>query len=225
MRVPPGSATKPIRLIGVLVLAVWTVLYPLLLSAQTAECDYPKGRPSIGHARQAYRAAELECAALELNDLLNRTDTPRAIKAEAHMILASVYYVSDEEPGTSRNSVKKELVEMFMADRYWQGRLEIQTADFRKLVNDAHELAEWRYRNSPELAAEYDRSVERTDSLVADSIRIEESKPGQKKWYTKWWAIGSGVGIIAMAAILMSGGNDTGGSVPIDSLPPFPDTP
>ena len=217
MRQKDHSCFRPIRFI-LLLISMWVAINPCFLIAQTAECKYPGGLPTVENARLSFRSADLVCAKKELKDILTREGISRKTRADAHMLLASVYYIEETDDITRRIKVKQEIVEVFLAYRDWQGQFEIRSSEFRKIFSDARELAEWKYQNSPDLQNDYEKQL-----LLIDAT--EQKTTENKKWYSKWWAIGSGIGIIAMAAILMSGSNDNTTSLPIDTLPPFPDRP
>ena len=49
---------------------------------------------------------------------------------------------------------------------------------------------------------------------------------GQKAWYKKWWVFGSGVGAMALAVVLLTGGDDKSEDVMVlDTLADFPPSP
>ena len=217
MQLKYQSYCRPARFILLLV-SIWLAINPCFLTAQTPECEYPGNFPTVENARLVFRSADLECAKKELRDLLSREEISRETRADAHMLLASVYFIEETDNITRRIKVKQELVEVFLSYRNWQGQLEIRSAEFRKILSDARDLAEGHYQNSPDLQKDYEEQL----LLIDSTTQVMTEK---RKWYTKWWAIGSGVGIIAMAAILMTGSNDQTGSLPIDTLPPFPDRP
>lgn len=209
-----------------LFLCAWLTISPSVLTGQEKTCLYPDGQPTVANARRVFRSADLECAEKELKELLDSHQFSGKTRADAHLLLASVYFVGDSDDNLRRSKVKQELVALYLADRYWQGELEIRSSEFRKILADARELADWRYRNSPELQKEYEQQLLLDTSLTASQMDSSwQSGKAERKWYTRWWAIGSGVGIIAMAAILMSGADNSGGPIPVDTLPPFPDTP
>lgn len=224
MRSVSQSYHKSVKLI-LLLLCVWVVIYPGLLLAQESTCEYLSDRPALENARRVFRSADLECAEMELKELLATEGISRKTKADARLLLASIYFVGEADDTSRRTKVKQELVAVFIADRHWQGELEIRSSEFRKILADAREMAEWRYRNSPELQHEYEQQLLDTTLIASRTGYDSQSGKKDKKWYTKWWAVGSGVGIIAMVAILMNGSDNSTNPIPADTLPPFPDTP
>ncbi len=195
------------------------------LLAQDSECTYSETTPSIQSARTTFRAAGLNCAEKELNELLALQNISRQEKADAHLLLASVYFIKEPDANARRHRVKKELVAMYMADRRWQGQLEIVSSEFRTLLKDAREMANWRYQQSPELTDEY--SIDSLQVALADSTRFEyENLENKKPWYTKWWALSSGVGLVIVAATVISSAEEVvPPPIPVDTLPDFPSTP
>lgn len=225
MRSISQAYSSPANLVLLLV-SVWLGISPSLLIGQEPDCQYQTGHPTVANARRVFRSADLVCAEMELRELLDNDQVPGKTKADAHLLLASIYFVEDVDESLRRGKVKQELVALYLADRYWQGELEIRTSEFRKILADARGLADWRYRNSPELQKKYEQQLLLDTSLTA-SQTDSSWQPNQtkKNWYTRWWAVGSGVGIIAMAAILMSGSNNSPEPILVDTLPPFPDAP
>jgi hypothetical protein len=76
-------------------------------------------------------------------------------------------------------------------------------------------------RTAPEVAES------QSDTLIAETVEPEEVKQG-KPWYRKWWALGSGVGVVVVGAVLLLGGGDSadgGGTTETDTLPDFPPPP
>lgn len=224
MRSTNQSYHQPAKFI-LLFLSVWLIINPGLLVAREPICEYLSGQPALENARRIYRLAGLECAELELKELLAPAGVSRKTRADAHLLLASIYFVDEADDTSRRTKVKQELVALFIADRDWQGELEIRSPEFRKILADAREMAEWRYRNSPELQDEYEQQLLDSTLIASRTGYDRQSRKKNGKWYTRWWAIGSGVGIVAMAAILMSGPDNSTNPIPIDTLPPFPDSP
>jgi len=62
----------------------------------------------------------------------------------------------------------------------------------------------------------------------ADTLEAISAVTGQtegKPWYKKWWALGLGVGIVAVVVVAMSGGGGDDGTTEDQTLPGFPEKP
>ena len=62
------------------------------LAQATINCPYDKEAPTLAHARQTFKALNYNCAEMEINDLLKQPDLSLEEKADAHVLMAAVYY-------------------------------------------------------------------------------------------------------------------------------------
>ena len=118
-----------------------------------------------------------------------------------------------------RRKTREQFIMVFRTDRNWSGTLEVTGTEFITIANDARELVDWLFRTSPELM-EQQQDTALSESIPADAAHATTP------WYRKWWAIGSGVGVVALTIGLLAGGdeNDTA-PPPRDTLPGFPRPP
>jgi len=195
-----------------LIILTWTCPVP----AQDAPCEFDAEEPSLAHARTAFRAADYACAGQEAQAVLTDSSLSQKTRADAHALLAAVFYSTTDDPEDRRRLTREQLIMVFRTDRNWRGRPDIAGAGFLTLVNDARELVDWLVKTSPELV----------EQPVAEQDTTPLKTPGGTPWYRKWWAIGSGVGLVATALVLMAGGDEESDpTVERDTLPGFPPPP
>lgn len=227
------------RVIAVAVLTVflqWTML-PSLIYAQSGGCDFDPNKPSVEHARTSFKMLNYKCAEEELNAFLARADVGIEDKADAHILMASVYYAMLKNDTEKRDRVTEEFVKAFKAYREWRGELDIKSGEFLDLMESAKERvdSEAAIQSTPTEAAPTE--IEEQKPAVVEQVKKEEPKPAvtqtpvkkaeekkKKAWYSNWWAIAGGVGLIAVAAVALGGG---GGSddAGLADLPPIPEPP
>ncbi len=202
--------------IRVVIYAVVCVMISLgILSADEVSCDFNADNPRVLHAKMYFTGGQYACAEQELIALLERPDINRHAAADAHMLLAAVYFQTTDAEGARRQKTREQFILGLRADRKWSGNLAVSSAEFITIFNDARELVEWLYKESPELFA--------SDSVTEE--QVAEAVAKKKPWYKRWWALASGIGVAVLAgAIILGGGND-GNTTPADTLPDFPPTP
>lgn len=172
------------------------------IDAQTAVCDYDRQQPSLEHAEHVFMTSlySFDCAVMEISDLLNR-ETDTEMYAEARFLRGQAYWgqiIYEQSPIPDTQIVIDELIEGFRADSSWAG--------------------EWYWMDDDDFLR-----IAKTARHKADSI-MSIPPPQKGKWYKKWWAIGSGVGIVAVAVIALTRGEDEPADS-IDAIPYFPDPP
>ncbi|HUV31416.1 MAG TPA: hypothetical protein VMY05_10045 [Acidobacteriota bacterium] len=215
------SCNRMLKGIAVLVLLVFaqSMVLPQLVRAQAPECVYDKTKPSLDHARTNFKITNYDCAEMELKDLLAVDTLALQDKADAHILLAAVYYAKVRGDKEKRNRVMKEFVAAFKAAREWRGVLDIQSPEFLALMKEAQDLVD--QEESAMAAVEEQVPGARVDLGLKD-----EDKGKKKPWYKRWWVLGIGVGVVAMAvAVAAGGGGDEPGEEPLGPLPGFPGHP
>jgi hypothetical protein len=194
------------------------------------ECDFNVDSPSVDNARLSFRAGEYFCARRELEAVLALDTIPARVRANAHGVMAAVNYATTFDPRERRQRTRLEFIAAFRAFRYWRDKLEIPEYEFRQIMKDAREVTEWVYRNAP--TAESEEPPAPVDTVTEIAAVAEQPTPPvikTKPWYKKWWAIGSGVGLFALAITMLSRGDNEVivGKEPVvvDTLPDFPPPP
>ncbi len=180
--------------------------------AQGLDCGYGPAGPDLEHARQSFKALNYQCAEQEINDLLNNPNIDLELKANAHVLMAAVYYAKVRDTREKEKAVVDEFARAFRAYQDWQGDLDIKSSEFAAMMEKAKLMVE------DEVAAKAAEPV--VEEKPKEVPAVQEQKKG-KPLYTKWWAIVLGVGLVAGVVALAGGG---GGGTD-NTLPDFPDTP
>lgn len=181
--------------------------------AQGMDCGYDSASPDLEHARQSFKALNYLCAEQEINDLLNNPNIDLELKANAHVLMAAVYYAKVRDTREKEKAVVDEFARAFRAYQDWQGDLDIKSSEFAAMMEKAKLMVE------DEVAAKAAEPV--VEEKPQEVPAVQEQKKG-KPLYTKWWAIVLGVGLVAGVVALAGGG---GGGASDNTLPDFPDTP
>jgi hypothetical protein len=219
-----------IRLLLVLV-AVVVISMPdaaLTRKVDTDQCSWNPTTPNLENARINFTAGRYACSRLELDYLLAIDTLKGKARADAHGLMAAVEYATHHDPRERRQKTRLQFVAAFRAHRFWRGDLEIPEYEFRQIMKDARELVEWIHANTPE-----------PEPVVVDTVEVVTLEPSlpdtaqavvKKPWYRKWWAVGSGVGLFAMAVAVLGSSGDSQVDVeqpptPVDTLPGFPPPP
>jgi hypothetical protein len=187
-----------------------TVLPVGIMAQATITCPYDSAAPTLDHARQTFKALNYNCAEMEINDLLKKEDLSLEEKANAHVLMAAVYYAKLKDSKEKQHKVIEQFAQAFRSYANWSGDLDIKSTEFLSMMEQAKSLVETEIK-VPETPA--------LDTLVAVPVIGGKEKP----WYTQWWAIGLGVGVVAGAVILMGGGGEE--AAPDTSLAGFPPPP
>ncbi|GAB4323696.1 MAG: hypothetical protein Kow0074_16160 [Candidatus Zixiibacteriota bacterium] len=177
--------------------------------AQSPECSFDRDHPSIDNARTSFQIFDFKCAEEELQAVLQQESLSVEQKANAHMLLAAVYYEMFQDESQRRAKILAQFKEAFKSYREWRGELDIQSPEFRKLMEEA--------RASVEAEVEQPQ----TPVITREPVATPESKGGGKKWLLIGLGAAVVVGGVALAA--GGGGGDNGGGT--TSLPDFPDHP
>ncbi|MBN1213019.1 MAG: hypothetical protein JXA92_10610 [candidate division Zixibacteria bacterium] len=189
---------------------------PSLIRAQSEYCIYDRKTPMVESARESFRNKDYECARWELSDLLAQKKVKPEIRADALVLLAQVNYQMIEDKQEKRSTVRKNLITAFRNYPIWDGELEIRSSEFFNLINDSKDIARRLGQITPD-------TFEEEEALIEEAA-FEE--PEKKAWYKKWWVFGSGVGVMALAVVLLTGGEEKTEEIPVlDTLPDFPPSP
>lgn len=194
------------------------IFLPPAVYAQEPECPYDPANPSLDNARISFKSLNYLCAEQEILDFLKKEGLTIEQRADAHVLLATVYYAKSKNESEKRNLVIEQFKKAFRAYREWRGELDISSTEFIEMMNSAKQLVDTEAAQQLKL-----------EEPVIEEPTVEKAVPGEKKpWYKKWWAIGLGVGVVAGAVVLVAGGggDDGGGNgIVTDTLPGFPATP
>ena len=199
----------------VFIFYVCMLLAPSQLMAQSEYCIYDRKAPTVESARESFLNKDYECARWELGDLLVQKKIKPEIRADALVLLAQVNYMMIEDKQEKRSTVRKNLITAFRTYPEWDGELEIRNTEFFNLLNDSRDIARRLGTIPPDV-------FEEEEGITGEAFK----EPEKKAWYKKWWVFGSGVGVMALAVVLITGGKDkTEEKAVLDTLPDFPPSP
>jgi len=198
------------------------LLFSNVVFGQEIKCDFDPDNPSLENARKNFLALNYDCAEQELNSLLQHEDITIEEKADAHVLLAEVYYAKVRNDGEKKSKVIEQFVSAFKAYREWRGELNIKSPEFMAMMKEAQNIVDQEVTEAEPAGEPIMEEEEKPEEIVPVTTMEGKKKP----WYTQWWAIGLGVGLVAGGVILLAGGGDEdgNGAVP-DTLPNFPDPP
>lgn len=233
--------------VAVLVCFLHLTVLPSILSAQTLQCPYDRAKPTLESARISFKSLNYRCAEQELQDVLKNTALTIEDKADAHVLLAAVYYAMLQNDTEKRNRVIEQFKAAFMAYREWKGELDISSTEFFDMMKQAQEQVDKEATAAPPTTTTTTpppATTEPTTETTAPTLKEqpqdttrttatiqpteEKAAGGGKPFYTKWWAIALGIGLVAGAVALGGGGGGDdggGGGGTLDTLPNFPDPP
>ncbi|MCX6828154.1 MAG: hypothetical protein NT002_02575 [candidate division Zixibacteria bacterium] len=126
-----------LHLWGLVLLAAFVFCYPV--PARSAECKFDRKNPNITNARINFKTLNYECAEEELGLLLRDTTLSYQDKANAHVLLAAVYYARLKNDSDMKTRVIDQFKEAFRTYRNWRGELDIKSTDFEDLMNEARQ--------------------------------------------------------------------------------------
>ncbi len=214
------------RIIGVIALVCFIhgVVLPAAARGQAPDCPYDRTKPSLDNARISFKSLDYHCAEQEIMDYLNLGNLTIEQRADAHVLLAAVYYAKSKNDSEKKKLVVNQFKEAFRAYRDWRGELDVSSTEFIEMMNEAKDLVdEEEAQKKAEPVITETTPAEQTP--VVTTITTKESKP----WYKNWWAVALGVGVVAGAVVLAAGGGggdgEGGGTTVIDTLPSAPDVP
>ena len=183
---------------------------PVHLTAQEVTCESDSRPPTIGSARASLSALNYPCAEKELVRFLAMETVTLEQKADAHLLLGTIYYlmlVSDTEQ--RRQRAKQQFLDACRAYCEWRGGYDDIT---QGLEYDLPELRDVLQEARLEVVC---------PEPPADTAAVV--KKGKSK--LKWILAAAGVVAVGTVVALASGGDD-GASEPVDrTVPDFPDPP
>jgi hypothetical protein len=244
-----------IRAVAILALACFLQagVLPSILAAETPPCPYDRAKPTLDSARISFKSLNYKCAEQEILDVLTNPNLTIEEKADAHVLLAAVYFAMLKNDTEKRDRVIAQFKEAFKAYREWKGELDISSTEFIDMMKQAQDQVDREATASPAetttttttapppteaakpttettkpVVAEQPKDTTKTIPITLSTeqkVKVAEGK--SKPFYTKWWAIVLGVGLVAGAVALAGGGGDNGGGggTVLDTLPSFPDNP
>lgn len=228
-----------IRAVAVVALACFLQagVLPSISSAQTPQCPYDRAKPTLESARISFKSLNYRCAEQELQDVLKNPALTIEDKADAHVLLAAVYYAMLKNDTEKRDRVIDQFKEAFKAYREWKGELDISSTEFFDMMKQAQEQVDKEATAQPPATTTTtppvttslaEKPKDTTKVAAVPAAQEKAAEGGGKPFYTKWWAIVLGVGLVAGAVALAGGGGGDsggGGGTPLDTLPNFPDPP
>ena len=195
---------------------IFMLLAPSIIRAQSEYCIYDRKTPMIESAQESFRNKDYECARWELGDLLAQQKIKPELRADALVLLAQVNYQMIEDKQEKRSTVRKNLITAFRTYPDWDGELEIRSSEFFNLISDSKDIANRLGQIPPDTFED--------EEAIIEEAAFEE--PAKKSWYKKWWVFGSCVGAMALAVVLLTGGDDKSEDVMVlDTLADFPPSP
>lgn len=194
-------------------------IWPDCVLAQTVECNYDRKAPSLKSARGSFQEFDFACAERELTDLLKAPNLDAGVQADAHALLAAIYFQTLPDNKSRREKVIEEFRRTYSLRPEWNGRPDVQTPAFRDLMTEAkRQVDQLRQKDKP-APPPTTTTPKPTPAVTAESKPA--SKGGSKKtWvYVALGAAAAGVAVIAL------GGGGGGGSNGGSNLPNFPPPP
>jgi sensor c-di-GMP phosphodiesterase-like protein len=219
------SRIRFLRITALVMLTVYiqVFIFPLGSFAQIPGCQYDSNAPSLENARKNFKSLNYKCAEAELNDLLKVPSLDLEEKSNAHILMAAVYYAMLKDDSEKRKVVMDQFKAAFLAYREWKGELDIKSPEFMEMMKEAQDQVDAQKAQPAEEITKAEPTEDTT--AVAAVTQASITTAAKKPWYKKWWAIGLGVGVVAGAVVMLSGGGDNGGTTPTDTLPSFPPPP
>jgi len=114
------------------------LLFSLPAASQTVNCSYDRTSPSLDNARLNFKSMNYRCAESEIMDYLDVASLSLKKKADAHVLLAAVYYamLADNEQ-KQKEKVVEQFTAAFRQYRDWKGDLEIDKSEFAEMMAEA----------------------------------------------------------------------------------------
>jgi len=210
------NTARQVAVVGALAAFLWAQTIPDIAHAQTAQCDYDRQKPSLESARKSFQVFDFQCAEQEIQDLLKVPTLSLEDKANAHVLLAAVYFEMLQGDAQQRGKILEQFKEAFRSYRDWRGDLDIQSPEFRAMMEEAKQEVQ----TEAKTAASEDTTAAPPVMTRPPHADSDSGKGGS----TKWILIGLGVGAVGIAAIALGGGGGGNGNGD-NSLPGFPPYP
>jgi len=200
---------------GVLAFAlIHSILTTVTIAVAQDECDYDASTPNLMSAREALNSLNYMCAERELKDMLGSGAITPQGRAEAHILLGTVYFlmmIGDEE--RQEDAVRSEFVEAFRAYYEWAGSLEYDIPRLNELLSEARQQV--KQERAAALAAE---------QAVIDTAAATRTSDG--KLWKRWWVWAAATAVTVGGVALLAGGGSGGGSdSPASAIPAYPEPP
>ncbi len=184
--------------------------------AQSTDCPYDRKAPSLAHARASFQEFDFFCAEREVNDLLKLTSLDTGTKADAHALLAAIYFQSLPDNQNRREKVIEEFRRTYSLRPEWKGQPDVQTPAFRDLMAEARrQVEQLKPKDKPAAPP-----PEVTTKPQATEPKSEAKRGSKKTWI--YVAVGAAAAAVAVVA-LGGGGSDGGGGGNLPGFPPHPD--
>lgn len=209
------------RLIAVAVLTAYlsAALWPDWALAQTPECAYDRKSPSLAHARSSFQEFDFVCAEREVNDLLKLSSLDAGTQADAHALLAAIYFQSLPDNQNRREKVIESFRRTYSLRPNWNGQPDVQTPAFRELMAEAKRQVE-QLRQKEKPAAPPPTTPGKPAPAPTES-KTQAKGGGSKTWIY----VALGAAAVGVAALALGGGGGGGGNGGGGDLPDFPPPP
>lgn len=143
---------------------------------QTTDCIYDTNAPSIDHARNSFKTLNYKCAEKEIIDFINTDTISLRSRADAHVLLAAIYYGMLKDDQGKKDKVVEQFKQAFRAFKNWQGELDIRSSEFKGMMDEAKSQVE----QEPEAG------------YVKESIAVGPERPSAKMaWISTAAFVGS----------------------------------
>lgn len=198
--------------------------------AQESNCAYDQNNPSLDNARISFQILDYECAEQEIEDYLDLDTLTIEQKADAHVLMAAVYYAKLKDDKNKKIQVINQFKKAFKSYRDWHGDLDIRSTEFFEMMQEAKKDVD---EDSQKEASTTETKAEKPKPAIPSPPKTtigeqKDKSEGQKKaWYKQWWAMALGVGLVAGVAVAAGGGGSTDedGGTGSSKLPDPPGTP
>ena len=181
--------------------AVFCMLLSTVTPAQLPQCGYDRKSPSLIHARESFKSLNYVCAELELRDLLIQEDLNLMTKADAHVLMAAVYYAMFQDKDEKRAKTRDQFKEAFRTYRDWKGELDIDSEDFQSLMREARLQVEDETRPAPPDTAVTPAAPVTTNEYFQGRADGERDAKASGMWFFAGFCFGAiGVAIAYLTA-------------------------
>ncbi len=204
--------------------------------AQESNCAYSQSAPTLENARISFQILDYECAEQEIESYLNQNKLTIEQKADAHVLMAAVYYAKLKDDKNKKSQVINQFKEAFKSYRDWRGELDISSTEFFEMMQQAKKVVDEESQKEvvkeevkpPETKVETPPPTKPSPPKTTIGTKKDDAGGKKKAWYSQWWAIALGVGLVAGVAVAAGGGSsDDGGgtgAVVLDDPPEPPPT-
>ncbi|MCK5125882.1 MAG: hypothetical protein KAR42_06470 [candidate division Zixibacteria bacterium] len=109
---------------------------------QPIECPFDKANPTLGSARISFQSLNYICAEEEIQAFMQLDNISIEQKADAHVLLAAVYYAKLKNDKEKKNRVIEQFKQAFKSYRAWRGDLDISSTEFFDMMQEAQALVD-----------------------------------------------------------------------------------